>query len=89
MGEGEKDSPFLRACGRVDVGDIACEAPGVHDLQVSGDEGSLVAPTCPIWGQGVHKKHALGHSLAVHWLELNPFTAVAWVQSLSSLNQET
>ena len=37
----------------------------------------------------MHKKHSLGHSLAVHWLELNPFTAVAWVQSLSSLNQET
>lgn len=47
-GEGEEESPSLRACGRVDVGDIACEAPGIHDPQVSGDEGSLVAPTCPI-----------------------------------------
>ena len=23
---GEEESPFLRGCGRVDVGDIACEA---------------------------------------------------------------
>ena len=25
-GEGEEESPFLRGCGRVDVGAIACEA---------------------------------------------------------------
>ena len=47
-GEGEEESPSLRACGRVDVGDTACEAPGIHDPQVSGDGGSLVAPACPI-----------------------------------------